>query len=348
MSPMESQTIDLDNLFQEYQVVPLETGSNCLIGILRDVQMLDERIMVQSMVAGYQELLIFNSDGKFINKIKRGQGPGEIKSVQTFCADEIDQSIWIADNNLLQHYNSNGDYLGRIESPVFNIVSLIRVNDVFYCTTLMGNTCSFNQDSLIWQINNPKSENITGVMTLPNLVNDNGYPLLFSSDYRTVFAFSLDTLIPFRIIDFGEYNLPMNGTTYNMQDPAIIDLVRSKGFVTGLSNFKIFENGFVFTGGWKDNRITFIHFEKPMKNIIINGLRFGLVLNTFPLVGTYRDKLICKLSPDVISEEFSEYKSRTSPQEQQTYHKRYLQIFSLLDTLDINANPVFLIGKIRK
>ena len=348
MNPDEAKTIDLDSLFDEFTLVPLETNSQSLVGVLRGVQMLKNRILVQSLSAGSSELLIFDGRGKFIDKIKRGQGPGEVRSVQAFFADESDQTIWIADNNLLHRFTSSGQYLEQFASPVFNIMSLIRVDEVFYGATLMGTICSFSRDSLIWQKNCPKSENIAGVITLPGLVSQSGIPLLFSSDFRTAYKISHDTIIPSVIFEFGTSNLPLNGPVYNFQDPSTLDHIVSKGYVTGLSNFRTFKGGYVFTGGCKNVRTTFLHVTNRHKTLILNGLTVGLTMKPFPPVGTFQDFLIFKLSPDILVDLYAGFKSAAASRDLITAQKRYPEIFGMLDTLDINANPVFLIGKLRR
>jgi hypothetical protein len=347
MDPKESRPCDLDSLFAEYRLVPLETRAECLVGKLRGIQLLDDRILVLSNTSGDQELLLFDGSGKFISKTTKGKGPGEINSVQSFYVDNEDQSVWIANNTILQHYTHDGNYLGSEFSPVFNVVSMIRIKDAFYMTTLMGTVCCVSHDSLIWQMDSPKSENITGLISIPNLIKDKDDPLLFSDDFRTLYKIGPDTLVPKVVVDFGSSNLPVKGIVYNMRDPTILEMINSNGYVTGLSNFKYSGGDLSFTGYWKNRRLTFIHSEKAGTNRVMSGLDFGLLLNPFPTFASHDSKLVCSLAPDVLSGLYQEFKTNETSQVQLTARKRYPAIFEMLDTMDINANPVLLIGKLR-
>jgi hypothetical protein len=347
MDPSKGKCFDLDSLFSEYRLVPLETLSGCLVGGVRSIKMLDDRILVHANSSSDQELLFFDSSGRFLTKTTKGKGPGEVKIVQSFFTDTEDQSVWLANNKSLQHYDRDGSFLGSENSPVSNILSMIRLRKAFYMVTLMGTTCCVANDSIIWQIDCPKSDKIAGVMSVPNLLKDQDNPLLFSSDFRTLYKLFPDSILPKIIIDFGSSNLPIDGPVQNMLDQATQELIASKGYISGIFNFQLLDGGFAFTGGWRNRRLTFIHLSESGVTRVVSGLNFGLIENTFPGFSTYQDKLVCYLFPYVLARLFQDFKNRTGVQEQITARQRYPAVFQMLDTLDINANPVLLIGKLR-
>lgn len=106
--------INYSTLFDSYNYIPLETTNDCLISEIEDVQFADHLIFIQNAIGDYEEILVFNDNGRFLNKVgKRGNGPNEYLSIASFCVNTYDKTILLLDplNNRAHTLKYNGEYI---------------------------------------------------------------------------------------------------------------------------------------------------------------------------------------------------------------------------------------------
>ena len=109
---MVCDTLDINQICDNFRYIPLETRDSVLIEEVTDVRLTDDRIVVRDG----QRLLIFDQNGRFLNKIgKRGRAPGEYGAIDHFYISKK-QEIVIFDPILLSlhFYTLNNRFIKSI------------------------------------------------------------------------------------------------------------------------------------------------------------------------------------------------------------------------------------------
>ncbi len=112
------------------QYIPLSFGVP--VRSIRDIDFCNNLIFI---AAGPEGMLVFNNDGRFIQRIgNKGKGPGEYFSVNSFTADPENNLIYMLDAGpkaKVLVYNYNGDFKYEFSN--------IQLNGNFQKITLLGN-----------------------------------------------------------------------------------------------------------------------------------------------------------------------------------------------------------------
>jgi hypothetical protein len=88
---------ELRDAVPSYEFIPLETGSDNLIGKIDRVKIVDERIFILDNDIT-KSVQVYTIHGKFISHIGRqGNGPGEYVEPYDFWIDKSSQTIWVFD-----------------------------------------------------------------------------------------------------------------------------------------------------------------------------------------------------------------------------------------------------------
>lgn len=105
-------------VYDDVQIVPLETNDSCLISVMKEIRIVDSLVFVMDN----KELLVFDrNDGRFISKIgKEGSGPEDYISLNSFFIDERSQTVSIIDEmkRAIISYDFNGAFKGKKGIPV--------------------------------------------------------------------------------------------------------------------------------------------------------------------------------------------------------------------------------------
>lgn len=175
-----SKKISFQELFPNYSITPLETTDESLIGGRSNKTIKrDSCFYVRSV----NDVMIFNLEGKFINKLSRvGSGPGEYESLLDFDVVSEKGEIWVSAAKGIYRYDSRTlDFIDIIHLPFFasefkyltNGTIIIRTNEDEYlkiCNTEgeelqsffkadMANSVSYPvsfisiDDKVVWQLN---------------------------------------------------------------------------------------------------------------------------------------------------------------------------------------------------
>lgn len=93
-----SNELRLSEITADYKIVKLETNKDSFIGKIKKILMSENYIIVLDDMTN--ELLLFDHNGKFLNKIGRiGNNWGEYLSVFDMCYDEKSNILYVIDGN---------------------------------------------------------------------------------------------------------------------------------------------------------------------------------------------------------------------------------------------------------
>ncbi|MCG6188043.1 6-bladed beta-propeller [Maribellus maritimus] len=96
------------NLGKPIQIIKLETSAESQLGFIMKTAIdgVNNRIFV---LADFN-IFIFDTNGKFISKLKKGRGPGEISMIISFSLNKQNQSVYVLDNSdRICVFDYNGD-----------------------------------------------------------------------------------------------------------------------------------------------------------------------------------------------------------------------------------------------
>ena len=110
----------------KFEIIPLETNDDCLIGEIDVIKKRNGRYYIQS---ARKTLLVFEEDGRFVMQVGRiGGGPGEYEILSDIDVD--DHYIYLLSFNKLLVYGLDGSYQKTI-SLKQNVRTIRKVKDGF-------------------------------------------------------------------------------------------------------------------------------------------------------------------------------------------------------------------------
>lgn len=102
--------------FSKIRYIPLETTDSCLIGKAPDVRIVGDQIMITTALK--QCLLFDKATGRFLRQIGHvGNDPGGYKDVNCIVDEEGSRLLFHGWGHDLIGYDTNGNYLGKVEVP---------------------------------------------------------------------------------------------------------------------------------------------------------------------------------------------------------------------------------------
>ncbi len=112
-----SNRIILDNMMDTIWFLPLETNENSIFGKIQKLIITDNRVFIFDY---REDILIFDLNGKFVSKLLRGQGPGELIRVGDFTFDDETNQLIVYDLPYhLKVYDINGRYISEKKIPLY-------------------------------------------------------------------------------------------------------------------------------------------------------------------------------------------------------------------------------------
>jgi|WetSurMetagenome_2_1015567.scaffolds.fasta_scaffold126541_2 hypothetical protein len=106
----------LSDFAKAINYIKLQTSDLCVVSSISKILIDDEKIFVKSPFSSFYRLLLFSSDGTFLNEIGRsGRGPGEYATVLDFAIDRSRKIVYILDSmGKVLIYDYKGKYLDTI------------------------------------------------------------------------------------------------------------------------------------------------------------------------------------------------------------------------------------------
>ena len=103
---IQEEPLDWNKLFtNHYEITPLETTADCLIGLIYKIKKLNGHYYI----ASGKNIFHFDERGKFVAALdKQGQGPEEYTRIEDFDVYEINgrTEVWVSDNVSLKIYDA--------------------------------------------------------------------------------------------------------------------------------------------------------------------------------------------------------------------------------------------------
>jgi len=154
--------IKLSEVFENITVVALETKKESLIGMISQVVVTDEYLIVSDTHIA-QALFLFKRDGTFLRKFgRKGGGPEEYSIISWFCYDNTTGTIYLLDNliNKIHLYNIHtGSFLKTIKLRERQHLATIYFQDgELYATLSLGIYEEAKEKYLLNKINQSTGE----------------------------------------------------------------------------------------------------------------------------------------------------------------------------------------------
>lgn len=113
----EIQNINLSDIVFDVKAVKLETNSDCLIGYFSSLIHIDQDYIF--FETDNKTILIFDSTGKFINKIDSfGNGPNEYNNIISTAVDTNKKEVYIMDNNKVLVFGYDCKFIRKINTTI--------------------------------------------------------------------------------------------------------------------------------------------------------------------------------------------------------------------------------------
>lgn len=258
-------------LDKNFNILPLETKPDCLIGEVRMIEKLDSLLFILDYSPN---LFVFNTNGKFINQIgKIGDGPNEYVGINAFYLDKKNKRVVIIDEmkGALIHYDYYGKFIEseRINSDLIkSCQQSIFTND----NKLLLNYRINFEENLAYQLVDLIKPNNSIASISYNPIKTEGYMYSFSSHAMS------------KTEDEIQFIMPLCDTIYNYKNEEIYPkyvietpkkMAPKEAFNTSINNsffsliFKYGKNGF-FTG--------FTSIFETADYLLLNYLENGMIL----------------------------------------------------------------------
>jgi len=110
------KSFDFSSLVKEIKFVPLETIDESLVSDIYKVIVTDSSIYIMDNYKG-AGLIIFDSKGKFIKRIKQGQGPQELLRLYDIAFDPANNELIAYQHSFLVYFTANGEFIRKKRLP---------------------------------------------------------------------------------------------------------------------------------------------------------------------------------------------------------------------------------------
>lgn len=202
------KTSMLSQLIGNYRLIQLETTDECLIN--RETKVIKHK--GKFYISSGEEILIFNNDGSYINKLsKRGNGPEDYLRLEDFNIYNIngDDEIWISDVQNIKKYNAtNFELKDLFKTEGENVKRFERIDNDLILTRTSGEYMFilFNNQGEIIQKYRKKDLANSAYKSIPFIIND-GDIFYQIDDTNTGVSYKNGTFIEKEIIHLSSKNI---------------------------------------------------------------------------------------------------------------------------------------------
>ena len=297
---IQEEPLDWNKLFtNHYEITPLETTADCLIGLIYKIKKLNGHYYI----ASGKNIFHFDERGKFVAALdKQGQGPEEYTRIEDFDVYEINgrTEVWVSDNVSLKIYDA-ADFSFLRKIPFDFTIYKFRRLDNAHILLVTG------QSENILTLTDGKGKILAEYQKkeIPYLMFRSVQ--FIKKDSRYLFQLGIAN----RYIAFDTQKETFHKGTFVQDDTFLTDKELLELFASHGTDFigealkTNFINGLVFL-----DEIAWIHTSHSRKNYLTkveNGscisvpFEYGSVLATV-LTGDSDDSLLLFMNPDQLSE----------------------------------------------
>lgn len=272
---LEDKSLTIDKpAFETFDYVKLEMTSESVIGDVSKVVIGNERIYVLSLID--PRIFIFSLDGKYINSLKRGNGPGEVLFVSDF--EYRNNNLYVLDNyRSIKQYDSDGNYIAekyKLDSPYF---SFTQADDD--CLWLFDSNINGKSNHFLYY---QSETNSAYGISKPNSIK--GKPFVYYNFYNngivslpvcdTIYSIKADKLNPEYVIHFkGRNFFEMISEKKDMSDDEFGKINRDKTVYRWIKDVTPYKSGIYFAFNY--DKTYFVKHENRMTEIytrLVEGL----------------------------------------------------------------------------
>jgi hypothetical protein len=106
---LKKNDIKFAEMIKSITFIPLETTEESLIAEIEGILVTDSNIYIKDSYQG-GSVLIFDTAGKYLKRIERGQGPEEILSLHGIAFDEEQEELVVCHYNFLSFFTPEGKF----------------------------------------------------------------------------------------------------------------------------------------------------------------------------------------------------------------------------------------------
>lgn len=321
--------------FESFDYVKLEMTSESLIPDVAKVIANDTRIYVLSMRG---EVFVFSREGKYINKLNRGKGPGEILFVSDISV--VDDELYVLDNyRTIRKYNSDGSFIEVIEALEEPFFSMAYEGEKLL---LFDPHINKRSDFMLRMISKekttnllPKKETVKTLSFLYYNFYNKGYLSYPLSDTIYHYVDSTDIVPKYHIQFKGKnYYEKINADKYTMEE--FCELNQDKSYYRWLRDVVPYNSGFYFSFSY--DQTYFARFENGSLSIyskLVNGLPVPEQMAM--AVGFTDTEIIYAYMPEELKDYLSREENKIGSMEKTLY-----------DSLKDDDNPVLVFLKLKE
>jgi len=264
-------------------IIQLETTEESLIGYVTkvNVDLPNNRIFVQSDFNVY----LFNAEGKFITKLIKGRGPGEISMILSISPDSKNKKFYAIDSgNFICVFDYNGKLLSKYKLESFyssDIYLLDEENVILHCYNVgtseknFVGIFNFSENKVVRKfIPAEESPYPPLIYMVGNNFTTNGNKLFFArTNIFGLFEFKADTFQRILTYDIGNRAVPESFYNKYVEQRKISSFgedAREKNYVPYIMNSFYFSNHYLVT--LYDEKYSCYAIDEKNKNkIYMNG-----------------------------------------------------------------------------
>jgi hypothetical protein len=262
--------------FSGWKLIPLQTTPKSLIGNIRRITVFKSNYYILDRQTN--SVLIFNSEGKFFNKIQKlGDKKGEYRGLMDFTINEAENQIILSSHKPMKllFFDLEGNFIKEERLPdLLNNLSLSGPNLFFTNITIGDDHLLFyknletNKERKILRL--MKNSRYFEAFHLGTPTITKGMRTNISFAYSdTLYEAQGDHVIAKYRIDFGDMHLPTDLIEKNTPPSEIFRLAAANNYGFGITNFKEFKNIVYFSYG---PNISVIYNKKNKQTVAFKGV----------------------------------------------------------------------------
>ncbi|MCQ2973871.1 MAG: 6-bladed beta-propeller [Bacteroidales bacterium] len=339
----DKTTYYLDEYIDTIMIIKLETNDDVLLGDASYVKLSDKYIYVNDMI--HHQFVIFDHNGKYINSLKHGNGPGEFNFISSFTHNKYTNELILTDYSSIKIYSELGEYKKSFDYPN-TIKDMITFENGYVCYQTPSWTDEDHKSKLIitdFDFNVKKSFSFDRVypsIFAPYQLSCNNDTIICSIHYDDKVYYIKDTTIQVKYkYELGDYaikyedNIDLNSDKYeNVSGKFIVD-----GLYAECNDYQeiVFDNNF--------NRHSIFRNKKTGKMIGGNynpsSSGLGLFIDYFYLLGTYNNYFCKVLSRPIVDNKYLELLSTGNQISQEDLTK--------IKEFNMDDNPLIILYSIK-
>ena len=350
VDPKSTNVSSMLDLFEIQKIIPLETKEESLLGTVFEICKSKSRFFLYQRFE--KTILIFDEDGRFINKAgSNGKGPGEFlypTDITTF-----QNELYVLDNyqGRIFVYDLDGRYHRSINLSVnASYFEIINENLIALHNNFSPNRGMYFLNYFV----DGKGKLLDKVLPFLEIKRNTNRSLLshytkfrdeiyFRSTYNdTIYQIYPDHVEQKYVMDFGEFSIPTNFfEEYTGNKRFIRDKLKNN--IQGIQSFHVADNSMIFTYTFGRSWITsvfdrdseeLLQYKRSNTNDFFNWLKPFYVQN---------DLIYSLVNPIVLERNKERLKRNKDEYPQEVVNK----FSSLIENLDLNANPYIVVSKLK-